>query len=339
MSISYDSFLNWAESRFYDVVTDGDEIKINSIFKTNDQDHKMWCNPTKGPLGAYHCWKTEESGNLIELVMEVDGIGWPDAAEILGAGGGSLADLYQKVEEFFKEKAQEATELKVDTVKLELPTCTYLLTDLPSGNPYRQRCESYLNSRCLSIEGLCVCAGITADFKYRDRLVIPYYDRKGKLIYFNCRTLKDAKPKYKGPPKELGIGKHDVIYMPSWAPLGSLDLVFLTEGELDALSIFKTKLLAAALGGKAISGIQIDMLANLRPVIAFDRDDAGRGAFVEIGDRLLLMGKQPYFVLPPRGFKDWNELLVAHGDEVLRGYIEQEIKLYDRAVFLDSTLF
>ena len=299
----------------------------------------MWCNPTKSVLGAYHCWKSEKSGNLVELVMDVDGIGWPDAADILGAGGGgSLEDLYQKVEEFFKEKAQEAEELKVETVKLDLPDFTYRLTDLPPGNPYRQTTEAYLTGRGLPIEELHVCTQ-QGDYRYRNRLIIPYYDRNGKLIYYNCRTLTDAKPKYRGPPKELGIGKHDVIYMPLWAPLGSSDLIFLTEGELDALSIFKTNMLAAALGGKAISSIQIDMLANLRPVIAFDRDAAGKGACTEIGDRLLLMGQKPYFVQPPKGFKDWNELLVAHGVAILREYIEAEIRVYDRASFLDKNLF
>jgi hypothetical protein len=264
-------------------------------------------------------------------------VDWEDAAELLGAGGGAtLADLTDKVAEFFTEKQQEQEDLKIETVKLELPNNTFLLSDLPSGNPYRQKAETYLTRRKLPINGLYIC---TQDRLYHNRIVIPYYDRNGKLIYYNCRTLTDAIPKYRGPPKELGIGKHDVIYMPQWPTPYLSDFIFLTEGELDALSISTAGLWAAAFGGKSISGIQIDMLGNMRPVIALDRDEAGTGAFLEIGDRLKSMGLDPYYVQPPKGFKDWNDLLVAYSGEILRDWLVDAMRRYDRAAFLQGSIF
>jgi len=62
MPVDFDTFVDWAESRFGDIIVSYPEVKINSIFKDNDQDHKLWCNPDGGKdnieLGVYHCWKT-----------------------------------------------------------------------------------------------------------------------------------------------------------------------------------------------------------------------------------------------------------------------------------------
>jgi hypothetical protein len=83
MAIDFDAFVDWAENRFYDVVVAGDEVQLNSIFKDSDQDHKMWCRPNLYDFGVYHCWKSEKSGTLADLVMRVDGCDFQTAVEVL----------------------------------------------------------------------------------------------------------------------------------------------------------------------------------------------------------------------------------------------------------------
>jgi DNA primase len=163
--------------------------------------------------------------------------------------------------------------------------------------------------------------------KYYNRIVIPYYDREGTLIYFNCRALNDnQEPKYRGPPKELGIGKGDVIFMSEWPPKRAK--LYLTEGEFDALSLYQSGFYSAALGGKEITEFQCKIIRPFTPIISVDNDEAGRKALKKIGDSILEQGKRAYYIRPPQGHKDWNALLEEYNDEIVREYIKKCEKEY-----------
>ena len=49
--IDFEKFLDWAESRFDNIVVSGDEVKVDSIF-CEDHKQKMWCNPYGGKKAA-----------------------------------------------------------------------------------------------------------------------------------------------------------------------------------------------------------------------------------------------------------------------------------------------
>jgi DNA primase len=169
---------------------------------------------------------------------------------------------------------------------------------------------------------------------YRHRIVIPYYDRDGKLIYFNARAIGNEVPKYRGPPKELGIGKGDVIYMPRWSDIIPGDLVFVTEGEFDCLILSQIGYFSAALGGKEATETHMKLLKPYRIVLTADNDEAGLGALLKIGESVLKVwsSDQEYplrYVRPPKGFKDWNELAEVHGIDVVDDYIRKRIKGFD----------
>lgn len=328
--VDFENFLHWAESRFYDVQVSGDEIKINSIFKENDQDHKLWCNPSGGKkgveLGCYHCWKTDRRGTLAGLVMEVDGCSFREALEILG-GETPFENLEKQVEEFW-ERESIKKENPTEEVDLRMPLGAYRILDLPPGNPFRFRAEKYLNSRKIPLEGLFVCVTGT----YRNRIVIPYYNKYEKLIYFNCRALGEEIPKYLGPPKELGIGKSDVIYMPTWPKSGK---IYITEGEFNAITLRQCGLPAAALGGKSLSETQLNILKEYNPVIALDNDSAGRNALLVIGETFLGNGLKTNYVIPPGEYNDWNALLQDFNPDIVRGCIEKTEKEFTETTVLE----
>jgi hypothetical protein len=325
--VDFQNFLNWCESRFYDVQVSGNEIQINSIFKENDQDHKLWCNPLGGknniPLGVYHCWKSGKHGTLPGLIMLVDGCSFGQAMDILGGGeGGDFEDIQKKVEDLFITPQIP----NIEDAKLELPDSCFPIKSLPAWNSFRQKAEKYLNKRKIPIEGLLV----STSGKYRNRIVIPYYDINGNLIYYNCRAMGDEIPKYRGPSKELGIGKEDVLYIPKYPPKSSK--LYLTEGEFDCMTLVLCGLYGAALGGKVLSETwtgrvlsktQLQILKDFQPVvIALDNDVAGRESLGIVGAILLENGFKVSFIRPPEGFKDWNSLLEVYNAEIVQGYIK-----------------
>lgn len=329
MSIDYDRFLEWAESRFDSVVVSGAEIKVNSIF-CDDRKHHLWCNPSGGKkaceTGVYHCWKSDQKGSLIGLVMLVDGCSYDEAMRTLDlAGGGRLADLEKRVEDMFLSKQTLPPEAPTAPVRLEMPPDCYSFDDLPTGHRLRQQAAEYLASRMIPTDGLAVC---TAG-RYKNRIVIPYLDRQGSLIYYNGRHVGDSDSlRYLGPPKELGIGKGDVLYSRRWPSKG--EKVYITEGEFDSMSLDIAGFRSVALGGKNMTPAQIEMIRGCLPVLSLDADDSGGAATPRLANMLLKAGFSGVrYVRPSREYKDWNGLLVARGPRVVAMYVKSQEKDYE----------
>ena len=149
----------------------------------------------------------------------------------------------------------------------------------------------------------------------------------------------DRKPyfrylRYLGPPKELGIGKGDVLFVPSWPEKGQK--IYLTEGEFDALSLKQCGLCSAAFGGKNLSDAQIKILMPYVPVLCLDADKAGADALLKMGDSLLKMGfEQVFYVRASKEHKDWNSMYQNDGQNVVKAYIRQNEKKYDQFLSLE----
>jgi DNA primase len=332
MAIDFDLFLSWAESRFDGVVVKGNEIKLNSIF-CEDYKHHLWCNPSGGknnvPYGVFHCWKTDTKGSLVSLVMQVDKCSFEDALEILDSPNHSLDNLEKQVQEVFENKTQKYVE--IEKASIELPQGTYRFDDLPSSNYYKKNAEDYLKNRKISKDNLFICVS----GQYKNRIIIPYYNKNGDLIYYNGRYVGETNLRYMGPPKELGIGKGDVLYVPKWPKDG--DKIYLAEGEFDAMSLSQCGFYSAAFGGKNLSEAQINIIRKYTPVLCLDADKAGAEALLFMGDLLLKKGfEEVYYVRASKEHKDWNSMYQQDGEKIVRAYIKYNEKIYDS--FLSTQL-
>lgn len=318
--IDFDNFLEWCESRFPETIVKGKEIKINSIF-TDDNKQHLSCNVNGGKYhredGCYRCFYTDKKGTLIGLVMLVDNCSYEEAKDIL-SGKTPLRDLEEKLEKFFatEEKKEEIPESKI-----KLPLNTYLISSLSDYT--RKRAEEYLMSRKIPIDGLYVCT----NGDYKNRIIIPYYDSTGKLIYFNGRNLGNGL-RYLGPDKSLGTGKGDVIFALKWPSNESK--IYLTEGEFDAMSLSISGLNGMACGGKYLSENQIQMIKCYEICLALDGDKSGLNAIIEMGKRLNSnqVSKVTY-IRPPKGIKDWNKMLILFKPEIIVKWIKHNEKKFD----------
>lgn len=325
--INFENFVEWAENRLGDIIIKGHEIRANSIFHPTGSDtkHRLWMNPSgeikKGDRadGVYHCFDTNRKGTLIGLVMHVDKCSYSEALDRVGSRG-NLANLEKQVEEFFKYKTYSFEETK--SVKLTLPEFTVDLTfDCIDLNMIKA--AEFLEKRKIPLKGMLYCvAG-----NYANRIVIPYYDKDKNLIYYNTRAMNNWSSKYLGPPKEIGVGKEDVIFINEWK---NEDKIYLTEGEFDAISLNLSGFYSGALGGKNISTKQIEYIKNNKICLALDNDIAGKKALLTIWNKLKDHGiTEISYVNPPNRVKDWNEFLINSDEEVLKAYIEQKEKAFN----------
>lgn len=338
MAIEQDKFLRWAEHRFDDdVKIDGKgSIRLNSIF-TDDFKHHMYCHTdpqvkdgSDRPFGTFHCFKTGQKGSLVSLVMQVDNVPFDEAIAILGGEDTSAAVWEERLQEELGNYSEKTVaRLKPEEVGLELPSGTFCISKLPEDNYFRISAEMYLLDRKLQPQNYCVC--VSGDFK--NRIVIPYYDREGNLIYWNTRVIGDNHGKdvlrYRGPDSDTGVGKSDVVYMSRWPELG--EFVHLTEGEFDADALTVIGFNGGALGGKNLSQDQAEYLRGYKTIVCLDNDDSGRDAIRTVGENFLAHGFADglAFVRPPVGFKDWNSMLLKIKPSVIKAYIEQNQRPFD----------
>lgn len=331
MNIDFDFFREWAEDKFGDIKVKGEEIRANSIFHPTESDtkYRLWMSPSGGKnkreYGVYHCFDTDRKGTLIGLIMIVEKCSFQEALEI--AGGTTLtSDLEKQIDEFFTDKDI----LQEIQSSLTLPEDCYFINDIN----HRAAIEAsvYLENRKIPCDGLMICLY----GKYKDRVVIPYYNSHGELIYFNCRNLNKKGSKYLGPPKELGIGKEDVIYMKYWPKKGSK--VYVTEGEFDAITLNICGFNSAACGSKNLSVKHIEYLRDYKIVIALDSDKAGQKALIEWYEKLKNNGVNEFsYVFPPKKVKDWNELYQKTDETIVKAFINKQEKKFSEEDLIDMT--
>jgi hypothetical protein len=101
------------------------------------------------------------------------------------------------------------------------------------------------------------------------RVIIPYYDKHGEIIYWNTRAYRDdGRPKYLTAP-----GRHPLYVLPDWE---KRDEVVIVEGVFDAIVHWLyTGIATVALGGKSLPDYNrrdLDNMANGRRVVMFDND-------------------------------------------------------------------
>jgi len=332
MAVDFNKFVKWAKARFGEdnILVKGKEVRINSIFDKGDDDYHLWCSPTGGKKkrkgGVYHCFKTDQKGSLVKLVQIVDSCDREDALTTLD-GRTSIRDLERQFEEMFGDSVEQ--EPIVPKPDLELPLGCELILALGTNNWWRKKAEEYLVNRQLPIDGLYIC---TED-RYKARIIIPYYDRNKKLVYWNGRHIGKSKCKYLGPPKELGVGKEDVVFMAGNWPRAD-ETIYLCEGEFNAISLKLCDLNAAACGGKNMSEKQALMLTDYKIVLCLDRDKAGKQGTTKMTSMIssveTVKGNEKLkFVIPPPGYNDWNEMLIKLGPAVLHHYIQKNQRPLD----------
>ena len=167
--------------------------------------------------------------------------------------------------------------------------------------------------------------------KFRDRVIFPITDQRGRVIAFGGRALsKEVRAKYLNSPETPLFHKGATLYRyreaRAAAATGKSSLI-VCEGYMDVIALWGAGLgQAVAPLGTALTETQLSLLwrACDEPVLCFDGDHAGIGAAYRAVERalpLLKPGKSLNFVFLPDG-KDPDDLLREEG----RGALDEMLK-------------
>lgn len=170
--------------------------------------------------------------------------------------------------------------------------------------------------------------------RFRDRVMFPIHDRRGRVIGFGGRVLGDDTPKYLNSPETPVFHKGRELYglFEARKRERKLERLVVVEGYMDvvALAQFDIGNVVATLG-TATTHEHLEQLYRVVPevVFCFDGDRAGRAAAwraLENALPVLKDGRQARFLLLPEG-EDPDTLVRKEGKEAFNKRIGDSIPL------------
>lgn len=317
--------------------------------------------------GFYHCFGCGAHGSVIDFVMGTQGMEFLEAVEVLaGEAGmemprqtpeqierdkkrGTLADAMEAVTKWYQAQLKgQVGRAAYDYIKGRgLTDETLAKFGLGYAPASRTALKDAMIARGVGEDQLIETGmlikpedgGASYD-RFRDRLMFPITDRKGRVIAFGGRALsKDVKAKYLNSPETTLFHKGATLYNWANARAASYDAgqVMVVEGYMDVIALAQFGIdYAVAPLGTALTEEQISHLWQMadEPILSFDGDNAGlraAGRAVERALPMLKPGKSLRYIIMPEG-DDPDSLVQREG----KGAIE---KLIDKADPLVNVLW
>ena len=257
--------------------------------------------------GFYHCFGCGVSGDAIRFLMDYDNLPFPEAIERLAEfnglsvpyeddgrqvdpqekdrydlGLGCLADAAAFFHEAFYGESGKAARDYLRQRRLKKATVdTFLLGYAPPGNALLAHLGSKYPLQLLQDVGL---VGVKDDHHYdwfRERVIFPIHNIKGKIIAFGARAMGEAQPKYLNSPETTWFNKRFELYGLHQAMQTRERTLLVTEGYMDVIKLWQhgVKNAVAALG-TAIGDSHISQLKKRAEKVyfSFDGDTAGQKA-------------------------------------------------------------
>lgn len=280
----------------------------------------------------YHCFGCGKHGSVIGFLMDYDGLAFTDAvaelAQSIGmqmpvsSTGVTPADT-DRLEVLYSWLQAAASFFQLQ-LKQHKPAQEYLKQRGLTGEVCAQfkmgyapnEWQALLNHLCEqgATEKQLLEVGLLAEKegrrydKFRDRIMFPILDRRGRVCGFGGRAMADNGPKYLNSPETPVFHKGRELYGLFQARQGGKpQQLLLVEGYMDvvALAQFGVTGAVAALG-TATTENQVRLLfqSNDNVVCCFDGDRAGRQAAwkaLEVMLTQIFAGRQAKFLFLPQG--------------------------------------
>ncbi len=172
--------------------------------------------------------------------------------------------------------------------------------------------------------------------KFRDRIMFPIHDRRGRIIAFGGRAMAEDGPKYLNSPETELFHKGRELYGLYLARqrVGRLDTIIVVEGYTDVVALAQIGLrnTVATLGTATTSNhAEILFRASETVIYCFDGDEAGRKAAwraLEATLPKLREGLQARFLFLPDG-EDPDSLVRKQGKEAFEALLAEAQPLSD----------
>ena len=326
----------------------------------------FWVSPDKQ---FYHCFGCGKHGTVLGFLMDHDHMAFPEAVEELatrlgvevphegGSDAGprraedSLYDLTKEVARFYAECLTRDARARDYVARRGLTAETlerFQIGYAPnSWNELLRRFGAAESGRkALSDAGLIVerergqvQVGERHYDRFRDRIMFPIRDARGRTIAFGGRIIDAGEPKYLNSPETLLFHKGRELYAlyETRRARTNLTRLLIVEGYMDAVRLHQAGIdYAVATLGTATTAEHLRRLFRLVPAIvfAFDGDRAGRQAAWRALQQALpeaREGREIRFLFLPDG-QDPDSLVGQEGREAFEARLAGALPLSEYLV-------
>ncbi|MDQ5969728.1 MAG: primase [Patescibacteria group bacterium] len=319
----------------------GRNFKAISPF-TSERTPSFMVSPEKQ---IWHDFSSNKGGDIFTFVMEVEGVEFREALEILARKANIDLGQFQKNDNGtskLKKRILEANKLAVQFYHICLSRKAEALDYIKNNRGYNietiktwqlgyspedgKSLYSFLikrgfNELELSKAGLITKRRNGWGDMFRGRIMIPLADGQGNYVGFTARLLKDnpSAPKYFNTPQTLVYDKGRQVFGLHHAKesIRTNDFAVLVEGNLDVIASHQAgvkNVVAAA--GTAMTADHLRSLSRLSLNIrlAFDSDKAGVNATERAVSIAEVVGVDMKVIEMPEGAKDPDEVIQKDPD-------------------------
>ncbi|MBB6188287.1 DNA primase [Rhodanobacter sp. MP7CTX1] len=324
----------------------------------NERTPSFYVSPAKQ---FFHCFGCGAHGSAVKFLMDYERLEFPDAVEELAQtvglkvpreGGREAApredktDLYTLLDaaaSWYEGELPRNAEAQAYCRKRGLDAETiakFRIGWAPAG--YDGVIKSLGNSerrmQLLNEAGMVASSERGSKYdRFRERLMFPILDRRGRVIAFGGRVLQaDQAPKYLNSPETPLFHKGRELFALWQVKQANANLtrIMVVEGYMDVIALHQAGLpIAVATLGTATTPEHTEVLFRAAPdvVFCFDGDRAGRAAAwkaLESALPRLRDGRQAYFLFLPDG-EDPDSLVRKEGKEGFEKRIKEAMPLSD----------
>lgn len=298
----------------------------------------------------YHCFGCGEHGTAIGFLMNYDRMSFPEAVRELaarvgmevpreaqpaesdsGAGSQRLLELLVQADTFYRLQLREHPEAGKATDYLKgrglsgEVAADFGIGLAPAG------WDNLLNAigrdedthEAMVVAGLAVRKDTGGYYdRFRDRVMFPIHDYRGRIVGFGGRIIGKGEPKYLNSPETPVFHKGREVYglFRARDAVRREQRVLVVEGYMDVVALTQFGIdYAVATLGTATTRDHLERLFRFTPevVFAFDGDRAGRDAAWRALENVLPIlssGRQVSFLFLPDG-EDPDSLVRKEGQE------------------------
>ena len=316
-------------------------------------------NPAKN---MFYCFGCHEGGDIFKFIMKIENCDFKDALKLLaGRYGIAVPERHKTAVEIRREKLREriyetnatatkffqACLLKTDYGKAAL---AYLRNRGISDDIIASFSIGYaLNSYTALLSNLgrrgfkgeeLIAAGLVAEGrekqlydKFRNRVMIPIKDPKGKIVGFGGRVLDNSTPKYLNTAETVWFNKRRLLFAMdvAYKAIRQSHQAIVVEGYMDAISLHAAGIMnVVASMGTAFATEQAKLLKRIADEVVFcyDSDSAGRRASVRAVSIARAEGLKVRIAGVPEG-KDPDEYVRHYGKEAFEQVIQNALEGID----------
>lgn len=305
----------------------------------------------------FHCFGCGVGGNVFSFITQIEGINFVEAVQMLAERANIQLPTLQDNGDSQRE------ELKAKVYKVNEFTAEFYHQNLYKTQA--KIAQEYVKKRQLSNETLkSFKIGFSGKFdelyqelkkqgfgereilesglvnknergqyidRYRNRLMFPICDARGKVIAFGGRVLDDSKPKYINSPENVVYSKGRNLFGLNVAKKGDLKRILIVEGYMDVISLHQrgiTNVVAPL--GTALTEQQGWLLRknSEQIILSFDSDEAGLKAKLRALDILQNMGCD-LRILQMEGAKDPDEYIIKYGNARFNNLVDKALSIIE----------